>query len=266
MGSIWRVDKEACEVCGATENLSRAHIICTKDDADKMGIEYRSNRNVLVLCGPRESYRSSDPPDTWKCHAMFDRKIMSFVHNSNDESMTKFFVIGGKHHSKEVTFKRKPHRRTLHSHFAHCLINKCFKGSVTVKTAGRSTNFQEVLKWVKEVTPKTSQASTPEKNRNDLKRSVDTIVTPIDSSTKIEEKRVDPSDPSAGEFTLVEFINFYGRQKGVATWKKAEEKRADPSDPSAGKFTLMEFINFYGQQEGVATWNKARKQRFRRGK
>ena len=136
MSSTWKVDMEACEVCGTTEGLSRAHIICTRADADSMDIEYESNRNVLVLCGTKYGYTSSSRPRTWKCHAMFDRKIMSFIHDPNDESMTKFFVIGGPHHGKEVTLKHKPHRRTLHSHFAHCLRNESFKGLVTVKTGG----------------------------------------------------------------------------------------------------------------------------------
>ena len=46
MGSVWKVDKEACEVCGATEELSRAHIIhgCLEDGMGRIRCERRDGR------------------------------------------------------------------------------------------------------------------------------------------------------------------------------------------------------------------------------
>ena len=198
-----------CEVCGATEGVTRAHIIRERNDAKRLQLDYDSNKNVLLLCGTRDTYRSKDPPKSWKCHAMFDRMIMSFLHVPNDETQTQFIVIGGPHNGKVVTFSRSPHRRAIHSHFEHCRLNNSFRlaGDITVRlgTEDMKPTDQTIQNWAANVTPTDGP-------------------TKIKESKKHEEKRVDPSDPSAGKFTYKEFINFYGQKDGAATWKKAKPR------------------------------------------
>ena len=179
--TAWRsVAVTPCEVCGVKEEISKAHIIVREKDAETLRVDYYGKNNFLFLCGTRDSYRASDPPSTWKCYALFDRKIMSFLHVEDDDTMTKFVVIGGPHHGKTVTFTRKPHRRVLHSHFLHCVLNKSLltpKGEVVTSvdmlkedsTTVRISS-KAIEEWVKNVTP---PASPPEGEQAPSDTSVD---------------------------------------------------------------------------------------------
>ncbi|KAJ9453874.1 hypothetical protein DIPPA_05719 [Diplonema papillatum] len=77
-----------------------------------------------------------------------------------------------------------------------------------------------------------------------------------------EERRRDPADPkSRKSYTRREFIEHYGKEKGMATWKAAGgkvEKRADPSEKDSRKtYEKREFIELYGAKKGVQLWNQA---------
>ena len=95
------------------------------------------------------------------------------------------------------------------------------------------------------------------------------------------ERRSDPNEPESKQtYTKKEFIEEYGKKKGLAAWKAAApnndpktdgapkkrpaggavptERRRDPNEPESKKtYTRAEFIREYGENRGAALWRQA---------
>ena len=71
--------------------------------------------NFLLLCGTDRKKGT--------CHDAFDKFSMSFQHVEGCDR-SQWHVMGGRYHGRQVTIPSKPHRRAVHAHLAHCVVNE----------------------------------------------------------------------------------------------------------------------------------------------
>jgi len=103
-----------CAVCQSQENVTVAHILKRKKDCSLLKVEWDAS-NFIALCGTEG--------EVGTCHSLFDNFQMSFVHGDN---IGGWRVVGGKkeYHEKLVNLATNPPKRSLHSHFARCVLNE----------------------------------------------------------------------------------------------------------------------------------------------
>eukprot|EP01062_Namystynia_karyoxenos_P021023 TRINITY_DN17972_c0_g3_i2.p1 TRINITY_DN17972_c0_g3~~TRINITY_DN17972_c0_g3_i2.p1 ORF type:complete len:413 (+),score=123.25 TRINITY_DN17972_c0_g3_i2:98-1240(+) len=85
------------------------------------------------------------------------------------------------------------------------------------------------------------------------------------------ERRPDPTAPESGDtFTMGQFIDFHGPERGVEMWEEGgrllrlagaaweSEMRFDPNRPNSPRvYTRKQFIDLYGPKGGPLMWRKA---------
>jgi hypothetical protein len=97
-----------CVVCGQPD-ASLAHLLKNPGKCEVMGVGWDAT-NFIALCGP--------------CRDLFERFRMSFIHESGRDRTHWLVAGGGSHHDgKRVSFPSRPHRRVVHGHLAHALLN-----------------------------------------------------------------------------------------------------------------------------------------------
>jgi hypothetical protein len=132
-----------CCVCGRTK-VSIAHLlkhpnICKKA---KVRWDYREDlSNFLLLCG-------SDG-EKGACHDAFDKFQMSFQHVEGCDR-SQWQVIGGRHHGRQVTIPSKPHRRVVHAHLAHCVVNDTLAEITDFRTRPDLSESPEDVRGIEE--------------------------------------------------------------------------------------------------------------------
>ena len=108
-----------CVVCGvgptANRVISCAHILNSAKACETLFIKW-TERNFLALCGTRN--------DEGSCHDAFDKGKMSFMHISGESTLWKVIGGGSDRHNRTVDLKSNPYKRTLHTHFARCIVNQ----------------------------------------------------------------------------------------------------------------------------------------------
>ena len=98
---VMEMEKEMGKIQGtypAAFNANRTASVRASDITAWKDVE----RTPCEVCG-KDSFRTRDPPRMWKYRAMFERKIMSFLHVLGDTTMPQFAVIGGPRHETIVT-------------------------------------------------------------------------------------------------------------------------------------------------------------------
>ena len=112
--------EERCVVCGveSTDNriISCAHILNSKEACKKLRIQSWNERNFLALCGNRG--------DEGSCYDAFDKGKMSFMHVNGDTTLWKVIGGGPYRHGSTVGLQTNPYKRSLHTHFARCIVIK----------------------------------------------------------------------------------------------------------------------------------------------
>jgi hypothetical protein len=103
-----------CAVCQSQENVTVAHILKRKKDCSLLKVEWDAS-NFIALCGTGG--------EVGTCHSLFVNFQMSFVHGDN---IGGWRVVGGKKEYRErlVNLATNPPKRSLHSHFARCVLNE----------------------------------------------------------------------------------------------------------------------------------------------
>ena len=140
----WLEEKgvNSCIMCGTTKNLSAAHILKNVKALEYLGLTSADmdGTNFLCLCG-NEGVEGT-------CRDKFDKGRLSFMHFKDK----KWHIIGGERHLEEVTLHNGPHKRSLHTHLAWCVVNGTLDGKdkLTDWFKGLSTTLLEKEMWAPE--------------------------------------------------------------------------------------------------------------------
>jgi len=105
-----------CAVCQSQDNVTVAHILKRKQDCSLLKVEWDAS-NFIALCGTEG--------EVGTCYSLFDNFQMSFVYITSVDA-AGWRVVGGKseYHQKLVNLATNPPKRSLHSHFARCVLNE----------------------------------------------------------------------------------------------------------------------------------------------
>ena len=136
-----------CVVCGTERGLSAAHILKNVKALEHLGLQAADmdHTNFLCLCGTEGKEGT--------CRDKFDKGRISFMHIADKT----WHIIGGEKHLTEVTLHNGPHKRSLQTHLAWCVVNGALEGK---------DKLSDWLKGIRETTLPNKEMWTPEEVKN----------------------------------------------------------------------------------------------------